>query len=1038
MAKSVYDDRDTDLDELEKAFHAPSATQSGSDQLPGTTDMSEFEDDLDDSSGSGTSGSDARAAKNRRTAAGRGARRQTTSRDVSADSLAEQENDVPTSLYTGSGGTKKNENPGKGLSARLSKKKVGIAGGITGLGVGAGMLGLTYTIGPAEFLHLAANTHIPHWGAQEDASDGRMGKLYRWLRKDGSIGQTRLSWIGSKYHARITGKLKAIGITPQYGALDTYKGLTIDTENEKSPYKGMSTDEATKAVEEKYGIKPKVEGGKLTINAETYWSQHKTLKVGLNELGNSKMSAVRIRYFKKFGWVTWRPLEIADKKLNAKLAKFYNEKWKKIMTTGEEGPPVAIDAKDAKGDEVDKDGNRLPASESEQKIATVTPTEPTASSSTLKGLATSKGASIAGGVAAVAGVVCALKAVNDNVGAIRYTQVIVPMIRMSMDALTIAEQIKSGQGVDMAELQYLSKNLSSVNKTNGEVQTWYDTRSIRSNSGDSTGRDTLKDNGTKDLITQSSVPWLEWTSQGPFPALCSTVGTVTATAISIGLGVLSGGILSTATGVIIGGVLTGPIIDKASALLAGKAVNPLVGANPAPVYGASVDMGSVLAANAASVGMGGVALTPAQSATLTGEVQQENQEEFAARPFFARMFDVDDYRSLTGRMADNLGLGSNVLTNTNNMFSSILGSVSSVWSLPFKLYSSTVHAAVTPYDYGVSIIGMSKQDLNNPIVQDPYENAETVAKILNSNNQNGVADYIQKAKDCFGVTITNGAEGWDVIPTNDVNIYDKKNYNTADCKGAEINNQGKVTTASKFSVQNPSQPIMAQTASTPLTAAQSLDWLRIRFFIMDTGVMEGYACAEFTDNTSCINDGMTAAAASADTNDPKTIANNILGNTGVKLSANARSDLSAVANGQTIPSPCSGEKPVTLDTTLLTAIDTLGGQYDFTIDNFVTGHACDKGRSPLGRGMEITELDSKPINWTGTSLKDDQDFAADVASVLTSLMPDGKIQNGQPINMPGLGVCHQSDISPPPSGINYYTGKCDRLGADTGVPIVAS
>jgi len=123
-----------------------------------------------------------------------------------------------------------------------------------------------------------------------------------------------------------------------------------------------------------------------------------------------------------------------------------------------------------------------------------------------------------------------------------------------------------------------------------------------------------------------------------------------------------------------------------------------------------------------------------------------------------------------------------------------------------------------------------------------------------------------------------------------------------------------------------------------------------------------------------------------------------------------------------------------LNANLLQALLNIGQNYDFTVDTLVSGHACDNGRHPLGRGADITELNAKPIDWAGANLADDKEFATDVASVLYALMPGGTFIDGKPVNMPGVGVCHQDDISPPPVGVNYFIDSCNKLSIDVGVP----
>lgn len=808
----------------------------------------------------GISQSEARAAKNRRTGANR-PQRETTRRPV-GDNLADKENNAGDSLYNGGGDQSAKEKLKKGLLKKwLTKKKAAAAGGISGGLLGIGLFGLTFVSGPMEFIHVAEILHDAHFGPQEDSGDSRVGRIYRFLRKGNSVGETRLNWLESKYHNRIVGKLKTAGLVPEYGTLDTYNGFSIDTESENSPYKDMSPEQAAAKFEETTGIKPDIHEGKVKVNAKTFWSQRKSLKVALKQTGSSKLgTALAMRVMAKFGFVTWHPLKILDKKINTKVAdvvKNVKEKWKKRISTGEE-KPIAIDASSARNgnpDAVDEHGNPVELKPDEQKAASSV-TEPETSKRLLGSLKAKVGLGVAGGAAAIAGLTCALKGVNDNVAKIRYAQVMIPLMRIGMNAVTIGFQLQSGVDVDPRELEQLQKNLHTAK--DGLNRSWYDNVQMRRAAGDkSPGIDSLRNNGTRDLVTQNSISWLAWTGSDAIKSLCSDVGQVTTTIISVGIGIVTGGVASTAAGLIAGAALTGPIIDKVSDLLAGEAINSDIGGVAADVFGGEMDTGAALGANAAALSMGGGALTTQEAAIAQANASEENKADFQSKSMFARMFDPYDYRSLTGHLADSMGGG--MLSNANSLFNGIIGSFGNVLSLPFNLYSSTAHAdsPALYYDYGFPTYGFSDAELNNSLVDDPFANAETVAQMLDKNDTDNTPDWIGKAKDCFGVNITKGPEGWDVIPEKDINIYDKTAYDPAACSGPRVNNAGRVQTAAahiKIGAADTSAPVvMKQTATTAVPASQAADWFRIRMFIMDTRVMEGLTCAHYEDSTSCAN-----------------------------------------------------------------------------------------------------------------------------------------------------------------------------------------
>ncbi|MFA5004372.1 MAG: M23 family metallopeptidase [Candidatus Saccharimonadales bacterium] len=696
-----------------------------------------------------------------------------------------------------------------------TKKKVKAAGLGTGIVVGGSMFGLSIISGPMEFIHLAQVLHGAHFSNQENAGDGRMSKMYRFLRSKGHVGETRMGFLASNYHGKIINKLSDIGIVPEYNnKLDTYKGFTLDTEHANSPYKGMTPQQAAAAFEQKTGFKPTINGNKITVDAKGFWSQRKSLSAALSELGDAKLTtAVRVRVLGKFGLVTWHPLKIVDKKVNnsaVKIANSLKDKWKERLKSGVE-PPVTLDG--ARGQNTDANGNPIPLTPEEQASASSSVKDSGKVKSTLDKLANSKGAGIAGGVAAAAGVACALKAVNDSVPEIRYAQVIVPLTRMGMNAITVGYQIMSGQDVDPAELSYLSQSFSHMND-NGTVDTWDQSLPIRAETGQKGGTDISS--GTKDLITKNSISWLSWTNN--LGAICSGVGQAITGVVSIGLGIISGGTVSTISGFIAGAALTGPLIQKAAEFLAGDAVNVLASGAE---WGSNVDYGARLGANAAALQFGGTALTSSQSAELTTQSNAIDQANFKSKSLASRLFDPYDSRSMLAHAIDSQS--PNMSQNIASLTSRFMNIGSSIIRLPAAIFPHAQAVTSTAYDYGFPEIGFSAADLNNAAVENPYDNADAVATLLDGPNG---ATYITKAQACFGVGIGKGADGlWDVTPQKDVDIYSAK-YDQGGC-----------------------------------TSSGDANWLKIRFFIFDTGIMEGYACAQLDDAQSCANDGIGAAAA---------------------------------------------------------------------------------------------------------------------------------------------------------------------------------
>ncbi len=896
------------------------------------------------------------------------------------------------------------EEPGR-VRRFITRRKVQAAGALVGAGLTGGVIGTSFLAGPLQFVHLAQVLHNAHFSQQEDAGDGRMGKMYRWLRSGGSAGETRLGWLGSKYHGRILADLASIGIVPDYGNFSTYKGFTVDLSHPDTPYTDMTPREAATAFEQNTGIKPTINGNRLQVDANTYWSQRKAIKASLGELNlNGVSTDARARVLRKFGLVSWHPMNIIDKKANNTALKIFNllkEKWQTRLKTGVD--PVQIDASAAREQTgVDSKGNPITTNQS----ATVDTSKSSKISDTLKSIAASKTLRITGGLGAAVGLVCAAKAVDDHVDEIRYAQIIAPLTRMGMDAITVGNQIMSGQDVDPDEVNYLAQSFNEVDSKGNVISNWNSAVEIRASTGQSGGVDPMETNGTKDLIGQHGVPWLDWTQNALVGALCSTAGQVVNGVVSVAIGIFSGGAVSTAAGFVassIGGPL---VIDKLSHLLAGEAADT---AAHGALYGAETAYGAAFGANDSSVHTGGVALTSAEATKLSMQTQQEQRQAFDSESFFARTFDMTDYRSLAGHLADALSVSPTA--NAQGLLGTVMGAGSSAMQMPFNLIPNIAHAdVVQPYDYPFSEYDFSQADLDNKTVGDPYVNAETVAKMLDTNclNSDGTTNtscsYIQKAETCFGDQISkdNSDHVWDVIPDQDVNMYSKA-YDASGCRDAG-----------------------------------NAEWLRVRMFILDTGVMEGYTCAQYDDPTSCQNNGAGTTAATTPAT-PSTSGTSLPSGSSQQLAK-----LILASPNITFQTPQEGQDFQEIVNTghqtncgnpaispkLLGIILTASQKYKLVLGVFDDGHHCGDGLHDIGIAVDIngiTPLDNSfPstgnfINWNSGEQPLLKQFYAYMAGLLSA-------NGGGAI---GQQLCFTTETIPPkPNNVLFFPDSCDHVHVD--------
>jgi hypothetical protein len=735
--------------------------------------------------------------------------------EESADSSAEStssEASAEEAAKVGKGFSEKDE-PDTDLRSRVKDKfkftrRKSIATILVTLGLGGGFMGFSVLQGPAELVHIAQILQKAHFSHQEDASDGRMGKLYRYMTKDNSPGETRLSYLESKYNDRLVSQMNEKGFSPDFDkTTGELKGFTIDTTERQSPFYGQSSEEIKTTLTSQGIPAETLDSGKIYSEAKGYRNQTKASKFFIKQLGKSKLSnAVRVRVFKKYGWVTWHPLQKLDKKLNQSVLDRYKA-WKDAreerLKNGVKG--TTIDASGAV--EENPDGSKTPVNETadvgdSSKIKDIL--GQVHSSGTLK---------VTGGVAAASGLVCAAKAVNDNIGDIRYFQIIKPLMRMGSDAVTVGNQVMSGKDVDMETASFVAKSL----RDSKSGTSWTQAESIRSELGESGG--VPMDAATKDLITEGSPSWLSWTNSGAIGALCSTFGQVATGVVSVTLGILSGGAISTASSVVAGEIGGKFVIDKLSSLLSGEAVN--VAASGA-AWGNDINFGSRLFGNAMALSSGGVKLSTAQVSVLDADTESADRQDFASRNFIARAFDPYDQRSLAGKTIDTIPTISSY-SDVASIAQSLPTTFMKALKSPASLFTKKTQAA-SLYDYGFEEVGFSKDDLGDNSVSDPYQNAELAAKILDKNGQSGTPDYISRAQKCFGINIQKDSNGkWETVAADNVDEVYKKIYD----KTSDYDSQGCIDKTNQ-------------------------DWLRVRFFIFDSGLMDGWACYE-DDEEACTN-----------------------------------------------------------------------------------------------------------------------------------------------------------------------------------------
>jgi hypothetical protein len=246
-----------------------------------------------------------------------------------------------------------------------------------------------------------------------------------------------------------------------------------------------------------------------------------------------------------------------------------------------------------------------------------------------------------------------------------------------------------------------------------------------------------------------------------------------------------------------------------------------------PTGGAIIANGARGFANATAIATGGINLHNPET-TIRGDSQTYAADAFENKSMFAKMFDTQDYRSLTGKLADSLQT-----TNVSSIASGMLGIGGKLGSIFSSLVTTRAFADSNDisngYKWDFSQYGIPDFIMKDPDLQNTYDNADVVAGLLNNDQDNVIKN---RAMNCFGAEITNANSdnAWDVIPKQATDTH-TDTYASANCDpfGSKATNDN----ADK-------------------------NWARMIMFVFDTMTAKSVACYSGTDGQSCKDIGLTS------------------------------------------------------------------------------------------------------------------------------------------------------------------------------------
>ena len=721
---------------------------------------------------------------------------QMESAEASADSGAREEDD---GLYK----------PGKSRGRLLGGnwRRRGVIGGLVGLALGGGIFGAIILSGPAMIIHYGQMlSHITPFQHQEDTSNGRAGKLIRWA-KTGDIGETRIGYIGSKVKAKVLADFAKQGVSFTTDSVGQIKKIVIDLSADPN-YKGMTIDEARASFAAENGISldrvSKISGlgdgkiaaeiGDLKVEAKTSLLYKYVSDQGVGDVATFGRMRVLKHNFNLNGWL--HPLKRGAAAIDRRTAASIRAK--------------AASDEDSRLKKLIEKSDKLKAFNAEIR-SKVSP-------GTLKTV---------GGALVATAAICVAKDIVHSVPEINRLNVVVPAMESAGDAMALSAQVMSNQDLDINQVGAVADNFKGADGT-----TPFQGQAAEAIAGDTKPDGTPVNQGVQQAFSPNSDEAAIDSALNSFgaDALCSTLGQIVQGVAGLALvftgagGLVEKGVQLAGSAAV--GFAIGELTSSITKIIADK---PITGTPHQGAEGGNIDaLGSVELSNTIARSQGGVELSPKEVSELDNRGMNE---DFTSQSFASRMFNTQDYRSLASRVMDSQN--PDVSRSFASAFSGAVGGFTNIGDVFSNLASAlTPHvqaAPVTPYGLGIPESGMSLEEMNNPLVDNPYSNAATVASnILDPGN----TAYTDRAKTCFGTTFQKDGNGlWEALGTD-----------STDPSSSDVN------------------PASSEYKDAHCDDKSDPNWLRLRMFIYDNSQADSFGCQYLNDDTSCANEGFDASS----------------------------------------------------------------------------------------------------------------------------------------------------------------------------------
>lgn len=674
------------------------------------------------------------------------------------------------------------------------KITIGVTAGVLGFG-GIGVFSILQ--GPLQAIHLAQILQR-NFSGQENVSSKRTQGLFRYVRT-GDVGRTRVGILGSFVFGKTINELATAGIeiserNPISGAP---KQMKFDVTKENSPLKGKTLTQIAEILEVNKSALRQIGPGIYVADLDATTARgikviNERINTSVAVIGNGRIvTGLKTRNLRTVLNTPrlFSPLKILENKVAERITTRDARKAAERERLNKTQGPIRERALAAKNKlKVSLDSNR----------------------NVLRSIA---------GAVVIQAVICFVYDTADAAIDFNYSSVVLPSAVEGIDKIAVGAQTQSGNDFainqtgnvvssfedEKGQTIWKSKALDST--ANGGIGNGEDlpTEYAQAFSGDTTAKN-IKDSVNVELFG------LDVTG-----ATCSTAGQVIGGLIGAvidGLGIIAAAPTGGASLAAVAAKHTAQASAMSGAMyMFQKLFTKIISTDtvvPSPLSGALggnlLAYGARYASNMSFMASGGIPLKNSTTSQFDIDNGFYDNSEFEKRSFYARLFDLNDYRSLSSRTF--ASINSTSLTQVPSFFSNIFYSA---FSTP------KISAAGEPYEWGFERYGIPQEILNNTNFDDPYANAEAVVPLFDQGK------YIEKAKKCFGVEIAKTAEGWDATAKDEVNPYVEK-YTDQNC--GDISDE---------------------------------NWRRVILFVFDTQLMKSIACYDGTEE-ACPDGGSSTTS----------------------------------------------------------------------------------------------------------------------------------------------------------------------------------